>query len=50
MRELYCGGLGYEFAHVSDEHERLWLRENIESGAFTAPLTPDEKHSRCSNG
>ena len=45
MRELYCGGLGYEFAHVSDEHERLWLRENIESGAFTAPLTDDEKRT-----
>ena len=42
-RAWYCGGLAYEFVHVSDEHERLWLRRQIERGTFTAPLTPDEK-------
>ena len=25
-RAWYCGGLAYEFVHVSDEHERQWFR------------------------
>ncbi len=42
-RAWYCGGLAYEFVHVSDEHERLWIRRQIEHGTFTAPLTAEEK-------
>ncbi|MDE3172394.1 MAG: 2-oxoglutarate dehydrogenase E1 component [Gemmatimonadota bacterium] len=42
-RAWYCGSLAYEFVHVSDEHERLWIRQQIERGTFTAPLTPEEK-------
>ncbi|OYV67178.1 MAG: hypothetical protein B7Z72_10065, partial [Gemmatimonadetes bacterium 21-71-4] len=42
-RAWYCGGLAYEFVHVSDEHERLWIRQQIERGTFTAPLTAEEK-------
>ncbi|HEY5218256.1 MAG TPA: 2-oxoglutarate dehydrogenase E1 component [Gemmatimonadaceae bacterium] len=42
-RAWYCGGLSYEFVHVSDEHERLWIRHQIEQGTFTMPLTADEK-------
>jgi 2-oxoglutarate dehydrogenase E1 component len=44
-RSWYCGGLAYEFVHVSDEHERLWIRRQIEDGTFTTPLTPEEKIS-----
>ncbi|HUX34285.1 MAG TPA: 2-oxoglutarate dehydrogenase E1 component, partial [Gemmatimonadaceae bacterium] len=44
-RAWYCGGLAYEFVHVSDEHERLWIRAQIEQGTFMAPLTPDEKRA-----
>jgi 2-oxoglutarate dehydrogenase E1 component len=43
MRTWYCGGIGYEFAQVSDEHERLWLREHIERGTYTEPISPPEK-------
>ncbi|HVZ78913.1 MAG TPA: thiamine pyrophosphate-dependent enzyme, partial [Gemmatimonadaceae bacterium] len=43
MRQAYCAGLGCEFEHVSDEHERQWLREQVEQGAHSAPLTADEK-------
>ncbi|MDE3151353.1 MAG: 2-oxoglutarate dehydrogenase E1 component [Gemmatimonadota bacterium] len=42
-RAWYQGSLAYEFVHVSDEHERLWIREQIEGGTFMAPLTDDEK-------
>ena len=42
-RAWYQGSLAYEFVHVSDEHERLWIREQIEGGTFMAPLTEDEK-------
>jgi len=43
MRELYCGELGYEFEHLSEETEREWFRSTIESGAATQPLNADEK-------
>ena len=42
-RSWYQGGLAYEFVHVSDENERLWIRQQIERGTFNAPLTSGEK-------
>jgi 2-oxoglutarate dehydrogenase E1 component len=45
MRDHYCTSLAYEFEHVSEETERLWLRAMIESGRATTPLTPEEKKS-----
>jgi 2-oxoglutarate dehydrogenase E1 component len=45
MRELYCGHIGFEFEHLSEESEREWFRSTIESGAATAPLSADEKKS-----
>ena len=42
-RAWYQGGLAYEFVHVSDEHERLWIRHQIETGSFMTPLSADEK-------
>jgi 2-oxoglutarate dehydrogenase E1 component len=44
-RSWYQSGLAYEFVHVSDEKERLWIRQQIERGTFNAPLTPEEKKS-----
>jgi len=43
MRDLYCGALAYEFEHLGEDAERQWLRETIESGEATQPLTDDEK-------
>src|SRR5581483_6820543 len=45
MRRFYCGAIGYEFEHISDETERQWLRHAIESGEAAAPLTDDEKRT-----
>ena len=32
LRHIYCGTIGAEFAHVSDEIERLWLQEHFQIG------------------
>ncbi|MGH2516049.1 MAG: thiamine pyrophosphate-dependent enzyme, partial [Ktedonobacterales bacterium] len=38
-----CGSLGYDFDHVQDFDERAWLRDAVESGAYTATPTNDER-------
>ncbi len=45
MRDLYCGALAYEFEHLGEEDEREWLRQTIESGEATTPLTDNEKRA-----
>jgi 2-oxoglutarate dehydrogenase E1 component len=43
LREVYCGSIGLEFAHLGNEEERLWFRHTMEDGTFTKSLTPEEK-------
>ena len=43
LRAIYCGALGYDFDHVQDFDERAWLHGSVESGAFTAPLSDEER-------
>jgi 2-oxoglutarate dehydrogenase E1 component len=43
LRETYCGTIAYEFEHISDHEERVWLRDAIESGRYRLPLTDDEQ-------
>jgi 2-oxoglutarate dehydrogenase E1 component len=43
LRETYCGTIAYEIEHISSHRQRVWLRENIESGTFRKPLTSDEQ-------
>jgi multifunctional 2-oxoglutarate metabolism enzyme len=43
LRETYCGTIAYEIEHIASHRQRVWLRENIESGAFRQPLTSDEQ-------
>jgi len=43
LRETYCGTIAYEIEHISSHRQRVWLREQIESGAFRGPLTSDER-------
>jgi 2-oxoglutarate dehydrogenase E1 component len=45
LRETYCGPIAYEIEHISSHHQRVWLREKIESGAFRPPLTGEEKRA-----
>lgn len=32
LRSIYCGTIGYEFAHVRSGEERHWLQSQVESG------------------
>jgi multifunctional 2-oxoglutarate metabolism enzyme len=43
LRDTYCGTIAYEIEHIASHRQRMWLREKIESGAFRAPLSADEK-------
>ncbi|MGB2711510.1 MAG: multifunctional oxoglutarate decarboxylase/oxoglutarate dehydrogenase thiamine pyrophosphate-binding subunit/dihydrolipoyllysine-residue succinyltransferase subunit, partial [Conexibacter sp.] len=43
LRETYCGTIAYEIEHISSHRQRVWLREKIETGAFRAPLTAEER-------
>ena len=38
----YCGTIAYEVEHLASHGRRVWLRQQIESGAHRAPLTPDD--------
>ncbi len=31
MRKLYCGNIGYEYAHIENREKRMWLRDKIEN-------------------
>ncbi len=43
LRRTYCGTIAYEIEHIASHEQRVWLREHIESGAYTLPLTPEER-------
>src|SRR5271163_4279656 len=43
LRETYCGTIAYEIEHIASHRQRVWLREQIESGAFRQPLTVEER-------
>src|SRR5262245_46423150 len=34
LREIYCGSIGFDLAHIFVPEERRWLREAIESQRF----------------
>ncbi len=43
LQATYCGTIAYEIEHIASHEERVWLREQIESGAFRQPLAADER-------
>jgi 2-oxoglutarate decarboxylase len=43
LRQTYCGTIAYEIEHISSHRQRVWLREQIESGAYRQPLGPEER-------
>jgi 2-oxoglutarate dehydrogenase E1 component len=40
LRAIYCGNIGYDFAHIFNPEERHWLRQAVESGRFAPPVQP----------
>ncbi len=45
LRQTYCGTIAYEIEHISSHKQRVWLREQIESGAYRQPLAAEERKS-----
>jgi multifunctional 2-oxoglutarate metabolism enzyme len=43
LRDTYCGTMAYEIEHIASHRQRLWLREQIESGTFRQPLSSEEQ-------
>jgi 2-oxoglutarate dehydrogenase E1 component len=43
LQETYSGTSAYEVEHISDHQERVWLRQAIEAGTYSVPLSADEK-------
>jgi 2-oxoglutarate dehydrogenase E1 component len=37
---LYAGTIGYDFDHIRDPNERMWLRDAVESGRYAPPAMP----------
>ena len=40
LREIYCGSVGYDIAHIFVPEERRWLRDAVESRRYQAPTDP----------
>jgi multifunctional 2-oxoglutarate metabolism enzyme len=45
LRQTYCGTIAYEIEHISSHKQRVWLREQIESGAYKQPLGTEERRA-----
>ncbi len=43
LRQIYCGSVGAEFAHVSNEAERLWLQDHFQVGRAQQHFSPEAK-------
>ena len=43
LQDIYCGTVGFEYMHVSNGAERLWLKERIETSRAHASLGSEEK-------
>src|SRR5699024_2271441 len=43
LKEVYTGKISFEYDYISDEAERNWLQEQIESGNYKVNATNEEK-------
>ncbi len=43
LEAAYCGTIAYEFEHIASHEKRVWLKQQIESGAHRVPLGADEQ-------
>lgn len=43
LRQIYCGTIGAEFAHVSDTEERLWLQDEYQAGRLNQKFPVEER-------
>jgi 2-oxoglutarate dehydrogenase E1 component len=45
LKQIYCGTIGAEFAHVSDTEERLWLQDRFQSDRLQLRFSAEEQKS-----
>ncbi|MHB1327308.1 MAG: multifunctional oxoglutarate decarboxylase/oxoglutarate dehydrogenase thiamine pyrophosphate-binding subunit/dihydrolipoyllysine-residue succinyltransferase subunit [Gemmatimonadales bacterium] len=45
LHATYCGTIAYEVEHLASHEQRVWLRQQIESGTHRTPLDRDAKLS-----
>jgi multifunctional 2-oxoglutarate metabolism enzyme len=45
LREIYCGTIAYEVEHIASHRQRVWLREQIESGPYRSKLDPAKREA-----
>jgi 2-oxoglutarate dehydrogenase E1 component len=43
LKDIYCGTIGAEFAHVSNAEERLWLNSRLQNGRLEQKFTTAER-------
>jgi 2-oxoglutarate dehydrogenase E1 component len=43
LRGIYCGRIGYEFMHINDAEQKLWLQKRIEGADGQIGFTPEGK-------
>jgi 2-oxoglutarate dehydrogenase E1 component len=43
LKQIYCGKVAAEFAHISRARERLWLREQFETSRVHSAFPPEEQ-------
>jgi len=43
LSATYCGTIAYEVEHISSHEKRVWLRQQIETGAHKIALTNEER-------
>ncbi len=43
LKMLYCGNIGFEYAHIEDRKKRMWLRDKIEGRAKDYGLSKKKK-------
>jgi len=43
LRQIYCGTIGAEFAHVSNSAERLWLQDRFQAGRIQHRFSAEER-------
>ncbi len=44
-KQVYCGNIGAEFAHVSNTTERLWLQDRFQDGRLNQRFTLEERRT-----
>jgi len=43
LRETYCGTIGAEFMYISDQAQKRWLQERLESTRSRPTFSPDQR-------